>query len=347
MKVKLTILFHVIWLSSFAQITINSSMMPLANDTFRLSVATNAQQYDFSLTGSNYSWDFSNLTAIDQRLEDYVSISATPLVYNVVFLYPLVATVAAKRADAQMGMVAISNGYNFYKTTTSKFAEVGFGADFQGTPIPVKYQEDDIIFHLPLSYNAKDSSTAIWSVSIPNLGSIYETKKRVNHVDGYGSVTTPYGTFQCLRVKSEVRQRDSVVYSASPIPLPAFEQEYTEYLWLTNDHRFPVLKATERNLAFQVEFMDSIKSFAGMDEMVKQDRFEVYPNPTQNFIEIKSNVKNQDYSIELLDFEGKIILEENTVGVQKIDLSHLPSGKYILKLTTDNQIFTKTILKTN
>lgn len=347
MKVKLTILFQLIWLSSFAQITINSSMMPTANDTFRLSIATNAQQYDFSLTGTGYNWNFSNLTAVDQRVEDFVNIASTPLVYNLVFLYPLVATVAAKRADAQLGIVAISNGYNFYKTSSSKFAEVGFGADFQGSPIPVKYQEDDVIFQLPLSYNQKDSSTAVWSVSIPNVGSIYETKKRVNHVDGYGSVTTPFGTFQCLRVRSAVRQRDSVVYSASPIPLPAFEQEYIEYLWLTNDFRFPILKATERNFAFQVEYMDSIKSFVGMDELSKQNHFEVYPIPTQDFIEIKSVDSNQDYSIELLDFEGKIILMKNTMKEQKIDVSHLPAGKYILKITTENQIFTKTILKTN
>jgi hypothetical protein len=332
-------------MNSWAQITITAADMAMPNDTFRMSTAANPQIYNFELTDSNYFWDFSGLMATDQRLDHYVSINATPLIYNLVFLYPSVASVAAQRPPAQIATVAINNGFNFFKTSNSKFAEVGFGAEVQGSPIPVKYKSEDVIYQLPLHYGLIDSSLAKWDLSIPSLGSIDETRHRVNEVDGWGTIKTPYGTFPCLRVKSTVIQIDTVIYNAAPFPLPPMMMQFTEYIWLTNGMGHPIVKATMRQQNIEVDFMDSIKSFTGFnDNQLISNEFRISPNPATNAFQIISEYNFENIEYEIISSDGKIVLKNIIRSNINIVLNNLSEGLYFVKLRTNNQTIIKKLI---
>ena len=323
-----------IWSFSVAQIQITQQDMPLPGDTFRISTSSNLSGINYQYGGSNKVWDFTSLTASGQEMRDYRSIASTPIIFNIVFAYPLVATVAAKRPDMQLATVSFTDGYNFYKTSSSQFAEVGFGANIQGAPIPVKYQSDDVIYHLPLSFGDLDSSDAAWNVSIPSLGSVYETRHRVTKVDGYGQVKIPLGTFTCLRLKSTVYQRDSIIYSGSPFPLPVIPTSYVEYIWLAAGMPAPVVKVTERAMVKEVEYMDSIQSFVGIKEKLNESNWTFYPNPVRNQLSIQG--LNQGDKVEILDVQGQVV--ETLHGNGNFSIKHLERGLYFLRKENSNKI---------
>ena len=333
--------------ASYAQISIDKNDMATPNDTFRISSAANVSSFNFINTGTNYSWDFSGLTSKGQTLEHYVAISATPAIYNVVFMYPFIATFAQVRPDAQIATISITDGYNFYKNTTSSLKEVGFGAKVQGAPIPVQYQSADVIYKFPMNYNNLDSSDSYWQLSIPSLGFISEKKHRVNQVDGWGSVTTPYGTFNCLRLKSTVYQVDSFHYDSIPLPFPAIPQTYTEYIWLAKNTGFPVVKATVRGMATTVSYIDSIKSFVGINPPKAEESFSFYPNPTNEIINIAINsTSEKSFNLRIFNVVGELVLEESLSGQknQTLNVAHLKKGVYFVTVKLTDRTISKRLI---
>lgn len=64
----------------------------------------------------------------------------------------------------------------------------------------------------------------------------------------------------------------------------------------------------------------------------------IYPNPTSDFI----NIKNEDRinSVEIFDASGKLVAKDRT-GKKHVPVSFLQNGLYILKVSTDQSVYTK------
>ena len=81
-------------------------------------------------------------------------------------------------------------------------------------------------------------------------------------------------------------------------------------------------------------------SFLNNDSFNQLKTISVYPNPTNNILNltIDTNAK-----VEIYNLLGKVIAIKNiNVGNSKIDLSNYPSGMYLLKVINKNNQ-TKTI----
>ena len=72
----------------------------------------------------------------------------------------------------------------------------------------------------------------------------------------------------------------------------------------------------------------------------KKNGFNIYPNPTSNFITIDTELPIK--KCEILSLNGQKILENSS---NKIDLSALNSGMYIIKIEIDNKIYFNKIIK--
>lgn len=72
----------------------------------------------------------------------------------------------------------------------------------------------------------------------------------------------------------------------------------------------------------------------------------LYPNPATNFIFIEfNNTTGNSYKIELININGKKVLEiQNTEKVNKIDLTPLNSGTFLVKVTNHINQTSKTKL---
>lgn len=103
-----------------AQITITDNDMPLVNDIYKINITSDLQGNDPTLTGTNYLWDYSQLTTETQRIDTLVVVSSLPIVFqyffNNSFMFPNhKADYGVKGQNMNIQTVTITDVYNFYK----------------------------------------------------------------------------------------------------------------------------------------------------------------------------------------------------------------------------------------
>lgn len=219
----LGILFFAFANQGISQITITKSDMPQPSDTLRLSTTTDSTGLPTpALTGAGATWNYSTLAYQTQKVDTFLSVSYPPiplaylLFFDNGFLYPAYqATVAQPGANLPTLMgITISDVINFYKDQTSNYESVGYGATVNNVPTSVKDDTIDVVYEFPMNYGNKDSSHSSNGVSIPSLAYYGTHQYRVNHVDGWGTITTPFGTFSALRVKTLIYTSDTIYVNA-------------------------------------------------------------------------------------------------------------------------------------
>ena len=75
-----------------------------------------------------------------------------------------------------------------------------------------------------------------------------------------------------------------------------------------------------------------IDNCLGVEEFAQS--ISVYPNPATEYIIISNDLK-EEASLSITDLNGKVILFENIIGENKIDVSHLSNGSYILNIESN------------
>lgn len=68
----------------------------------------------------------------------------------------------------------------------------------------------------------------------------------------------------------------------------------------------------------------------------------VFPNPTNGIVRI-SDVSEDMQQIQVLDFNGRVVIDQSVNGEIQIDLSTLPSGLYTIKLISNTSSVVKKI----
>lgn len=78
-------------------------------------------------------------------------------------------------------------------------------------------------------------------------------------------------------------------------------------------------------------------------EVINKQRISVYPNPTKDiaFLETPEKIKK----IEIFDISGRLIKTELKVVNNKISVSNLPKGNYILKIYIQSFVFNSKLIK--
>ncbi len=253
-----------------AQIQITQSHMPSINDTIRYSSAIGTS-FNFVQKGANYNWNYSNLGITGQGLYKYEAVTSTP--YSILLLSKLpFGAIGYKVADSiGAGQFSFKNLYNFYEKKTNVWRAVGTGFTLSALPVPTGgiYSDFDEIYTLPLNYNDSDFSTFQVVTPLGNqlitLGSYKQKGTRTNKVEGWGTITTPYGSnINCLKIKSVVTEIDSIKISTPAVNL-GFPADRVEYRWLSTTEKIPVLEVvgTEIGGIFtpnQVRYRDRFRS---------------------------------------------------------------------------------------
>jgi hypothetical protein len=253
--------------------SIDRSDMPLIGDTLRLSQAAPmlpASAPPLTRRGANQTWNYAALTPTGQRVERYVNVNTTAPTLQFAF-GPLGGVNRATLASPQnlpAGLpLPISDPVEFYNTSNADFRSVGFGATVSGFGLPVTYQsqaQQDVIYRFPLSFSsAPDSSSSYFQISVPGTGYLSRRRKRVNRPDAWGTLTTPYGTFQTVRVVTRIEDHDSVAVGAGAgqgqmLPMRR------EYKWLAKTIHVPVLTITTNVIGGQevvtgIEYRDAYR----------------------------------------------------------------------------------------
>ncbi|MGD1846528.1 MAG: T9SS type A sorting domain-containing protein [Salibacteraceae bacterium] len=331
MRLPLLLLALLLPTMMWAQITITSNEMPLSGDTLRFSRA-DPNSVDVVPTGPNFTWNFNTLTPINQGIDEYESSSSTPYAFFFFNTYGL------KIADTVgIGAFSLTNVYSFFKSTNGAFTAEGSGLSYNGLPIPANYSDEDEIFSLPLDFNDFDSTTYAVSFSLTTILNLVQQGSRVNEVDGWGTITTPYGTFDCLRVKSTLFERDSISIHGIGTSFPVTRQEYR---WVTLNERFPILEVTGtlaagNFVAAQVRYRDIFRSDSIGTGIATVERpfIGLYPNPAQEQLQLTIPAALLWQTARLLNLQGQVVREWTlSETAATFNVAELSRGTYFLYL---------------
>ena len=65
---------------------------------------------------------------------------------------------------------------------------------------------------------------------------------------------------------------------------------------------------------------------------IKNANIKIYPNPTNNIINIEGLTKNENNTIQIFDVQGKLVITKTITEKGTIDLSELNKGVYVIKI---------------
>ncbi|MCC2547087.1 T9SS type A sorting domain-containing protein [Hymenobacter sp. BT175] len=302
-------------------------------DTMRISQAAAALPAGAPLLtqrGANQTWNYSTLVATSQTVDRYISVAATGApIYQ--FTFGVLggvnrATVASPEPLplAGPGLPVITDPYQFYSVSAATAANqdyrsVGFGGTLGGLQVPLTYRsqaEQDVIYRFPLSFASRpDSSRSYFETpgALAATGYFSRRRKRVNTVDAWGTLTTPFGTFQTVRVVSKLADHDSIAFGGAPgtgfdVPLTR------EYKWLAKTHHVPVLTITTQVLAGRetitaVQYRDRYRRIVrtATRASAAEAAVAVYPNPLGTGPLQLAGLTGTTVTVKATDLTGRVL----------------------------------------
>lgn len=331
-------------LVAWAQIQVTSSDLPSPGAAYTVSQSRPQPGLDFLATGAGHTWDFAQLPSDTQFTIEWKSPAQVPqyvlscgnLSSQALFL---------KVADSIPAPgVSIRDIYAFLRKSSQQMAVHGVGASVNGIPITECYRDPDEIYMLPLQYGRQDSTT-FWlriSFPLPNAGNATLSQRgyRLHKVDGYGQLTTPYGTFQVLRLWRKVYQRDTIFFNG--IPIQRRDTSFIELEWLAQGQGIPLLRVQGNTRAtgtgtifvpvliqFKYEPRSTALSIGG-------DKLVISPNPSRGTL----NVPLPGAAYQLYNLIGRPVGEGviPSDGVLRLAPT-LPEGVYFLRLVHEGRVY--------
>ena len=334
-----------------AQITITNADMPSPEDIINTSTGLNIDFINYEETGENHIWDFSQLIPVTQTADTFISILDVPI-FVALYFGDKSNLVKKDNTTIPIPDLPITKQYSFFNNTSASYNNAGVLYTISGLPIPLKYNSSDVIYKFPLEYGNAGSSFADYEFGVDDFGYIKKEINRSNIVDGWGTLTTPYGTFDVLRLKSEVVEFDSIYVDSLGIGLPLY-REYTEYSWLANNQKIPLLKITSSFGGAIVTYVDSLRFPSAINNNIAVNDVMVFPNPTTHFVNISLDLFSaSDVLVEIIDSNGNNVANKSVKNQKsgkidfKMDLQQigLKSGVYFLKITLNNQYIVKRVV---
>jgi Secretion system C-terminal sorting domain len=328
---------------SFAQITITSAdiLGLLGNSGTTKEDTTGFVQVNVGSPGENQSWDLSAIN-VQGSISDYL------------FIDPAETPYAGQFPQSNFSQRIIfsedptATYYSFFEVTPAYIRSLGFAAS-GGDSNFVDFGDTDET-GLPLSYGTSWTSVSSDTFEIEggyflNIDSTYST------IDGWGTVTVPAGTFDCLRL------RDNNVYISSTVFGEfVFNDTSTtiSYEWLTkNNFVVANIESMEDetdinfNLAEYVSLLqDSENSTAIASAVNIQPQQYIlqqnYPNPFNPETQISYELAKSSYvTLKIFNSSGEeirtLVSQWQSAGKYSVpfDAADLSSAVYFYRLQTD------------
>ncbi|MFZ9680767.1 MAG: T9SS type A sorting domain-containing protein [Bacteroidia bacterium] len=344
------------------------SVAPLAGDTPRYALMTNPSALTpvLSQNGASRIWDLATLlTSTQSRVEPYLNATQTPY-------FLLFGNYGKKTADSSslfefLGLhpqlplqgvdslnLPLTNLYDFYNLNNNRWAKTAQGIGLLGLPIPIFYSDADELLAFPLRYGDRDTSTFAFSINVPTLAEIRRQGQRFSVVDAWGTLRTPYGQFNCLRIRSRTTITDSILLSGSaPVGLPTRTEIETSWYSDQNNERGPILRILERGILF---FPPTIQ------EVWYRDRYRVppppppppltdpgnvvlYPNPCRGTLYLGLHPLDPCERVRFWNASGQEVLVIEQPGPQIEGLEfQLAAGFYRVEIQAQYGLYSKKIL---
>ena len=283
--------------------------------------ASNASVIDTTNTGPNSVWNFGSLTSSSNATITIQSPSSASGGSN----FP-----GADFAQNVPGAGGASAGFTFFNAGAT-------GLELMG----ISTQAGNFVFNpaltfIPSGLNFNGDFTGPVSAVLSSPGATTtRSGEQVISYDGYGSLTTPAGTYSnAVRFRLEQNYADT-------IEAGGFSQVITytviSFLWYSPATKnIPLLSWNYSINSFSPAAITATWANPGNVgfETAENAELNIYPNPASDFIYIESELLQEgNIQATLFDMSGKSVLQ-TTLNSQSnaLGLQALPKGIYLLRL---------------
>jgi hypothetical protein len=335
-----------------AQITVLASDFPGKGDTVRYSVTNNIFN-NYTATGANYSWNFGNLTPQSQLLMNHLSVDEADFLTQSLFGSFVIpkyrATYYLPARELPLATVSgflnlpVDEIYRFFRKTDQQMTVVGLSISAMGFALGERADSIEVAYIYPMTFGQNYSSEGSVNIDLSGIApfALKQYRTRTSEVDGWGTITTPYGTFECLRIHHVINEFDSIFLDAGtgptwvPINIPTIH----EYEWWSKEQKGPILKAKANEIfgfpivnevmyrdIFRLNLNVSIDDFSN-------DQIKIYPNPTSDYLNIQGMPDN--CIIEIYTMTGKLVKQGQNIN--SLDVRNLENGAYFVRITSNKQ----------
>lgn len=282
--------------------SITSADMPQIGDSLRLSqtaLVLPASAPPLTRNGANQTWNYAGLVATAQRVERFANVNTATgtllqLTFNSAFSPNTRATlVSPQNLPLPAGTpLPITDPLQFFNASATDYRSVGYGGTLTGLAVPVTYTtkaQQDVIYRFPLSFSGTSVSNSELTTPalVATTGYFSQQRQRTYLADAWGTLTTPFGTFQTVRVVTKLVDHDSIALAGAPgvgLDLPVSRT----YQWLAKGIHVPVLSITTTEIAAgqevvsAVEYRDVFRRFVTLAarDAATDAVLSAYPNPS-------------------------------------------------------------------
>ncbi len=327
-----------------AQITINEFDLIQPGDTFLISVDNNAI-VDLGLpVNEPQVWDFSSL------VEDSLKFACYGLNNNLVFSddFPDSNTYTYGPSVLYAGPFGASPanmfGYIMFRTDVNGFHINGYRSDFGYGMTNVYNQQEEVLMPAPFSYGNELVNHASWQVWHNFVSSNPDSLYRRNiyktfHADAYGTMTTPYGSFEVIRVHETGYYVDSVKGYMGGIEVFSMEfmrEQFNNYFFWAKELRQPLAVAylNEDEEIIKIDFLKTAMYWNNTVLKTKKS-IQIFPNPADSYIRIWGEMG----SFIVYDSFGRMLKQYTDCSEGAlIDVSELEQGVYFIHNTETGEV---------
>jgi hypothetical protein len=343
-----------------AQITILDSDMLKLGDTVRISETTDAN-IDYTTTGPNSEWDFSYLQAESQFLIDPYNPQAAGFLVNNFFganagIYAAEYYRSLELPLDQAGQflpVNIEDAFRFSRITEDSLTYIGIAIEVEGNTVPVRSDTIEKVYDFPMNYQDQYNSRGYTNADFnPFFDGIFrQYRQRETEVDGYGTVITPLGTYECLRVHHRINEFDSLYVGLGldtwiPLDLPVRHV----YEWWAKDELYPVIRIEVQEINGDEVVSDILYQdiYLGLDASLttlSSNEYNFFPNPVSEKLTLQT--KGSIQHIKIFNLNGELVHEQqgNLLSEITIDVNTLEEGVYFMHFETDLGVAKEKFLK--
>jgi hypothetical protein len=333
-------------------ISLTNNNMPSSGDTLRYTNVALNSIGNYSQTGTNFNWDFSNVTPTTEGVRAFKASAQTPYSFFFVGLNEYgekVADTLLSNAQIPGSPVTITKYWNYYKKQSSPvnaFIADGAGMTISGLPVPSYYTDKDELYVFPLTYPNYDSTSFKFSTPSTSVIPIIYTKagKRITKVDGWGTVKTPYGTENCIRLTTTQYSQDTIKLTLLGFPIKVgIPNTQRSYQWMTLTSKIPYFEVTG-NLLMN-NFTPATARFRGSgfvkppppkDDTGIEDeggiQYTAYPNPVKDKL-VMCGLQSGAYKATVFNTLGVMLgtrSVQSTESTHILDVSDLNAGTYLV-----------------
>lgn len=349
--IQVIILSVFLLMGSFAQsqITITSSDVPVAGKVYETQTSLNTN-FNYQATGANQTWSIKNIGGLSNANTAYVSGSGLPLLLRLQFNPQpnLARKLETEELLPDSNPLAIAlpaiDFYNLFRINTNEFSNLGFGAVFQGFPVVGKYDKPDVLYKFPLTYKTQYTDSVNLNFSLIGFFETNTNQRRTCNVEAYGTLETDYGTYEVIRLVTDVKGVQSFSRDTGQQSINFHTRTYE---WIAKGIGIPVL-TLNGNVGERRDFTPLIINVlkGEVKDTTIEDTNKVsierlnYFEPTISYstdgnwlINMPDDSDMRNTPARLMNMEGKLI--DNYFITEKqtsISYEHLPKGIYLLKI---------------